>query len=576
MPIISGVLKDGAGQPVTDCTIQLRAMNTTSAVIITTTASVGTNAGTYSFNAQAGRYEVILATPGRQPQKVGVIDVYSDSPDGTLNDFLTSQRGDYLTPDVMKRFEALTKKAEDAASQASQSAGGMEQMRKDAQDARDAAVTAGEGAKTAGREAEQSKNDAVNAANSAAQSEQNARASAGEAETAKQNTEQSAKQASTSAASAAQSATVAETSAQNAGASETAAAQSATESANSATRAEQAARTAAADAVAQAVPEAARQIRTEIQAEVTRAENSASAAATSEANAATSAQQSAEALKAAQEIAKTPGPKGDPGAPGAPGAPGKDGVPGQKGDPGAPGKSAYEIWAEQQPAGSDTSMTAYMKFQEGKTTASGAGDVKKTDIPAFLTREKLEGGADLDLLAGDDKEGIYPFEQNTSLINAPETGWYGGSIQVRKIADGAFVQDLTTTNGDKWTRTGITNGTDFGHPFNGFTPWISVAKNRPTQTITNSWDYPGSYGLVCVKAGVDVTGSGDSGQFPDITVTYPTILDGENLQPVCLSVTPNGVSYSVLDYSLQGTWELHSFVDYNTANRSIVLAFRTK
>ncbi|EBQ9480566.1 hypothetical protein DL079_27355, partial [Salmonella enterica subsp. enterica serovar Kokomlemle] len=25
MPIISGVLKDGAGQPVTDCTIQLRA-----------------------------------------------------------------------------------------------------------------------------------------------------------------------------------------------------------------------------------------------------------------------------------------------------------------------------------------------------------------------------------------------------------------------------------------------------------------------------------------------------------------------------------------------------------------------
>ncbi|EDI8718564.1 hypothetical protein GEM17_08730 [Salmonella enterica] len=248
----------------------------------------------------------------------------------------------------------------------------------------------------------------------------------------------------------------------------------------------------------------------------------------------------------------------------------------QKGRPGADGKSAYEIWTEQQPTGSDTSMAAYMKFQEGKTTASGAGDVKKTDIPAFLTREKLEGGADLDLLAGDDKEGIYPFEQNTSLINAPETGWCGGSIQVRKIADGAFVQDLTTTNGDKWTRTGITNGTDFGHPFNGFTPWISVAKNRPTQTITNSWDYPGSYGLVCVKAGVDVTGSGDSGQFPDITVTYPTILDGENLQPVCLSVTPNGVSYSVLDYSLQGTWELHSFVDYNTANRSIVLAFRTK
>ncbi|EAP9510445.1 hypothetical protein CIX30_19195 [Salmonella enterica] len=549
MPVISGVLKDGAGQAVTDCTIQLRALNTTSAVIVTTTASVGTNAGVYSIDAQAGRYEITLVIPGRQPQKVGVIDVYSDSPDGTLNDFLTTLNGDYLTPDVMQRFEALTKKAEDAASQASQSAGGMEQMRNDAQDARDAAVTAGEGAKTAGREAEQSKNDAVNAANSAAQSEQNARTSAGEAETAKQNAEQSATQASTSAASAAQSATVAETSAQNAGASETAAAQSATESANSATRAEQAASAAAADAVAQAVPEAARQIRTEIQAEVTRAENSATAAATSEANAATSAQQSAEALKAAQEIAKTPGPKGDPGA---------------------DGKSAYEIWVEQQPAGSDTSMSAYMKFQEGKT-ASGTDDVKKTDIPAYLTREKVGYGGSLGKLIADGKEGIFPVDNNSAIVDMPESSDYGGSVHVRKISDGVFTQDVTLNNGNMWTRTSNSEG---------MTDWMPVATlrpyNRPTETDNNPWDYPGSYGLVCVKAGVDVAGSGDSTQDPAATVIYPTILDGTNLQPVCLSVTPNGVSYSVLNYELSGTWELHSFVDYNTANRSIVLAFRTK
>ncbi|EMK0255625.1 carboxypeptidase regulatory-like domain-containing protein [Salmonella enterica] len=37
-----------------------------------------------------------------------------------------------------------------------------------------------------------------------------------------------------------------------------------------------------------------------------------------------------------------------------------------KGIQGEPGKSAFDIWAEQQPAGSDTSMAAYLKFQEGK------------------------------------------------------------------------------------------------------------------------------------------------------------------------------------------------------------------
>ncbi|HIE2044360.1 TPA: prophage tail fiber N-terminal domain-containing protein, partial [Salmonella enterica] len=41
MPIISGTLKDGAGHPVADCNIILKALNTTNAVIMTTTASVG-------------------------------------------------------------------------------------------------------------------------------------------------------------------------------------------------------------------------------------------------------------------------------------------------------------------------------------------------------------------------------------------------------------------------------------------------------------------------------------------------------------------------------------------------------
>ncbi|EFQ6725611.1 carboxypeptidase regulatory-like domain-containing protein [Salmonella enterica] len=243
----------------------------------------------------------------------------------------------------------------------------------------------------------------------------------------------------------------------------------------------------------------------------------------------------------------------------------------QKGRPGADGKSAYEIWTEQQPAGSDTSMTAYMKFQEGKTAASGTDDVKKTDIPAYLTREKVGYGGSLGKLIADGKEGIFPVDNNSAIVDMPESSDYGGSVHVRKISDGVFTQDVTLNNGNMWTRTSNSEG---------MTDWMPVATlrpyNRPTETDNNPWDYPGSYGLVCVKAGVDVAGSGDSTQDPAVTVIYPTILDGTNLQPVCLSVTPNGVSYSVLNYELSGTWELHSFVDYNTANRSIVLAFRTK
>ncbi|PUF28204.1 hypothetical protein DAX92_24685 [Salmonella enterica subsp. enterica] len=115
MPIISGTLKDGAGQPIAGCTIQLKAMNTTSAVIRNTTARVGANAGAYSIDAQPGRYEVTLAVEDYPPHKVGVIDVYADSPDGTLNDFLTATKAEYLTPDVMNQFKLLAQQSREAA-----------------------------------------------------------------------------------------------------------------------------------------------------------------------------------------------------------------------------------------------------------------------------------------------------------------------------------------------------------------------------------------------------------------------------------------------------------------------------
>ncbi|MLV99471.1 hypothetical protein EAK82_04055 [Salmonella enterica] len=82
------------------------------------------------------------------------------------------------------------------------------------------------------------------------------------------------------------------------------------------------------------------------------------------------AQDAQQALEEAKLIAKTPDKDGVPGQPGAPGLPGKDGLPGA---PGQDGKSAYEIWKENQPAGADTSMTAYLDSMKGSGGGEGSG-----------------------------------------------------------------------------------------------------------------------------------------------------------------------------------------------------------
>ncbi|EBT2375520.1 phage tail protein, partial [Salmonella enterica] len=140
MPIISGVLKDGAGQPIAGCTIQLKAMNTTSVVIRTTTARVGVTAGVYRIEAQPARYEVTLAVEDYPPQKVGVIDVYADSPDGTLNDFLTATKVEYLTPDVMNQFKLLAQQVREAAEAANAASQGVSTIKDAAEKAASNAV----------------------------------------------------------------------------------------------------------------------------------------------------------------------------------------------------------------------------------------------------------------------------------------------------------------------------------------------------------------------------------------------------------------------------------------------------
>ncbi|EAS9163728.1 peptidase S74 [Salmonella enterica] len=163
MPIISGVLKDGAGQPIAGCTIQLKAVNTTSAVIMTTTARVGATAGEYRIDTLPARYEVTLAVEDYRPQKVGIIDVYADSPDGSLNDFLTATKVEYLTPDVMSQFKLLAQQSREAADQANVASQGVSAIK-------DAAETAASGAalseKNAAGSALAARTSEINAADS--------------------------------------------------------------------------------------------------------------------------------------------------------------------------------------------------------------------------------------------------------------------------------------------------------------------------------------------------------------------------------------------------------------------------
>lgn len=323
MPIISGTLRDGAGHPVADCNIILKALNTTNAVIMTTTASVGTNAGQYRIDALPGRYEVTLAVESWPPQKVGVINVYADSPDGSLNDFLTAVSGDYLMPDVMKRFEQLTRQAEASAGQVAQTAGDVERSLADVQAAKDAAA---ESATSAARSA----TDAKGSEESAATREQNAAASAASAAQSVKDAGESARRAEDSATASEnsrkaseQSAKAAATSEQNAGisegnakASEGAAAQSATVASEQAVLARNAAQTAAKDAVAGAVTEASEQLRAVFDTDVSRAEKAAISAEQSMTSAADSAHDAQQALKDAQDTIKAPGPVpfGEPGS----------------------------------------------------------------------------------------------------------------------------------------------------------------------------------------------------------------------------------------------------------------------
>ncbi len=242
------MLKDGAGKPIQNCTIQLKAKRNSTTVVVNTVASENPDeAGRYSMDVEYGQYSVALLVEGFPPSHAGTITVYEDSKPGTLNDFLGAATEDDVCPEALYRFEKMVEEAARNAEAASQSAAAAKKSETAAASSRNAAKTSETNAGNSAKAAASSKTAAQNAATAAERSETNARAS----EEASADSEEASRR---NAESAAENAGVATTKAREAAADATKAGQKKDEALSAATRAEKAADRAEAAAEVTAEP----------------------------------------------------------------------------------------------------------------------------------------------------------------------------------------------------------------------------------------------------------------------------------------------------------------------------------
>ncbi|EFL0490772.1 phage tail protein [Escherichia coli] len=295
---ISGVLKDGTGKPVQNCTIQLKAKRNSTTVVVNTLASENPDeAGRYSMDVEYGQYSVILLVEGFPPSHAGTITVYEDSRPGTLNDFLGAMTEDDARPEALHRFELMV---EEVARNASVVAQNTAAAKKSASDA----ITSAREAATHATDAADSARAASTSAGQAASSAQSASSSAGTASTKATEASKSAAAAESSKSVAATSAGAAKTSETNAAASEQSAATSASTATTKASEAATSARDAAASKEAAKSSETnAASSASSAASSATAAGNSAKAAKTSETNADNSAQAAADSQTASANSA---------------------------------------------------------------------------------------------------------------------------------------------------------------------------------------------------------------------------------------------------------------------------------
>ncbi|HHQ6565513.1 TPA: prophage tail fiber N-terminal domain-containing protein [Serratia fonticola] len=112
MAVISGVLKGPMGDARVGVVIELRAVRTSASVVIQARSQSVTDAtGRYTLSVEPGQYDVMITAAGRQPERVGVIQVMVNSATGTLNDFLLIPGESDLNPAIVATVDQMRSEA---------------------------------------------------------------------------------------------------------------------------------------------------------------------------------------------------------------------------------------------------------------------------------------------------------------------------------------------------------------------------------------------------------------------------------------------------------------------------------
>lgn len=117
MPQLKGVIKTPTGEPLGGATITLTSLHNRAGILKGVFSHVTTQSGEYDFSVLPGVYSVRLTQSAQRLSEIGVIRVYEDSPDGSLNDFLGATDID-LRPEALRKLEELTRKAQESAQKA--------------------------------------------------------------------------------------------------------------------------------------------------------------------------------------------------------------------------------------------------------------------------------------------------------------------------------------------------------------------------------------------------------------------------------------------------------------------------
>ncbi|ENW0036790.1 prophage tail fiber N-terminal domain-containing protein [Escherichia coli] len=120
MPQLKGVIKTPTGEPLGGATITLTSLHNRAGILKSVFSHVTTQNGEYNFPVLPGVYSVRLTQSVQRLSEIGVIRVYEDSADGSLNDFLGATDID-LRPESLKKYEELAQQAQQSAEAAAES-----------------------------------------------------------------------------------------------------------------------------------------------------------------------------------------------------------------------------------------------------------------------------------------------------------------------------------------------------------------------------------------------------------------------------------------------------------------------